>query len=80
VTSLDPERSISQKNRALAGIIGPATFALTIVVLTLVRYDFIVGLVWHPTHRLRRAVAERAALFGSSPLRLSSLIPEARLA
>jgi hypothetical protein len=48
--SLDPERSISQKNRALAGIIGPATFALTIVVLTLVRYDFMVGLVWHPTH------------------------------
>jgi hypothetical protein len=48
--SLDPERSISQKIRALAGIIGSATFALTIVVLTLVRYDFMVGLVWHPTH------------------------------
>ena len=48
--SLDPERSISQKIRALAGIIGSATFALTIVVLILVRYDFMVGLVWHPTH------------------------------
>ena len=30
-------------------MIGPATFTLTIVVLTLVQYDFMVGLGWHPT-------------------------------
>jgi hypothetical protein len=48
--SLDPGEFISQKNRALAGMIGPATFALAIVVLTLVQYAFMVGLGWHPTH------------------------------
>jgi hypothetical protein len=40
---------MSQENRALAGMIGPATFALIIVVLTLVQYDSMVGLGWHPT-------------------------------
>jgi hypothetical protein len=40
---------MSQENKALAGIIGPAMFGLIVVVLTLVQYDFMVGLRWHPT-------------------------------
>jgi Protein of unknown function (DUF998) len=39
---------MSQESRALAGMIGPAMFALIIVVLTLVQYDFMVELGWHP--------------------------------
>src|SRR5918999_206890 len=44
----DLGKSPSQENGALAGIIGPAVFALVVVVLTLVQYDFMVGLGWHP--------------------------------
>ncbi len=39
---------MSQESKALAGMIGPAMFALIIVVLTLVQYDFMVELGWHP--------------------------------
>lgn len=39
---------MSQENKALAGMIGPAMFAFIIVVLTLVQYDFMVELGWHP--------------------------------
>jgi uncharacterized protein DUF998 len=44
----DLGKSPSQQNGALAGIIGPAVFAFVIVVLTLVQYDFMVGLGWRP--------------------------------
>lgn len=37
-----------RESEALAGMIGPAMFALIIVVLTLVQYDFMVELGWHP--------------------------------
>ena len=40
---------MSQENKALAGIIGPAMFGLIVVVLTLVQYDFMAGLGWHLT-------------------------------
>jgi hypothetical protein len=39
---------MTQEKATLAGMIGPATFALVVVVLTLVQYDFMVGLGWHP--------------------------------
>lgn len=39
---------MSQENKALAGMIGAAMFALIIVGLTLVQYDFMVELGWHP--------------------------------
>ena len=42
---------MSQENKALAGMIGPAMFALIIVVLILVQYDFMVQLGWHPIRR-----------------------------
>ncbi len=42
---------MSQENKALAGMIGPAMFALIIVVLTLVQYDFMVQLGRHPIRR-----------------------------
>ena len=35
---------MTQEKATLAGMIGPATFALVVVVLTLVQYDFMVGL------------------------------------
>jgi len=37
-----------QENKALAGMIEPAMFALIIIILTLVQYDFMVELGWHP--------------------------------
>lgn len=37
---------MSQENKALAGMIGPAMFALIVVVLTLLQYGFMVGLGW----------------------------------
>jgi uncharacterized protein DUF998 len=42
---------MTQEKATLAGMIGPATFALVVVVLTLVQYDFMVGLGWHPVRR-----------------------------
>ena len=39
---------MSQRNGGLAGIIGPAMFALIVVVLTALQYDFMVGLGWDP--------------------------------
>jgi hypothetical protein len=39
---------LSQENKALAGMIGPAMFALIVVVLTLLQYGFMVGLGWDP--------------------------------
>jgi hypothetical protein len=39
---------MSQENKALAGMIGPAMFALIVGVLTLMQYDFMVELGWHP--------------------------------
>jgi Protein of unknown function (DUF998) len=44
----DLGKSPSQENGALAGMVGPAVFALVVVLLTLVQYDFMVGLGWHP--------------------------------
>jgi hypothetical protein len=36
------------RRAALAGMIGPALFAFLIVLLTLLEYDFMRGLSWHP--------------------------------
>ena len=39
---------MSERNGGLAGMIGPAMFALIVVVLTALQYDFMVGLGWDP--------------------------------
>ncbi|HEX2182785.1 MAG TPA: DUF998 domain-containing protein [Rubrobacteraceae bacterium] len=39
---------MSHEKGALAGMVGPAAFALVVVALTLVQYDFMVELGWHP--------------------------------
>lgn len=38
------------RRAALAGMIGPVLFALLIFILTLLEYDFLRGLGWHPLH------------------------------
>jgi hypothetical protein len=40
---------MTQEKATLAGMIGPATFALVVVVLTLVQYNFMVGLGCTPS-------------------------------
>jgi hypothetical membrane protein len=40
---------VSERNAALAGMIGPAMFAFIIGVLTVVQYRFMRELGWHPT-------------------------------
>ena len=37
-----------ERNGGLAGMIGPAVFALIVVVLTVLQYDFMVRLGWAP--------------------------------
>jgi Protein of unknown function (DUF998) len=39
---------MSERNGALAGMIGPAMFALIAVVVTVLQYNFLVGLGWDP--------------------------------
>src|SRR3712207_7329654 len=39
---------MSLRNAALAGMIGPAVFALIVVVLTLAQYRFLVRIGWDP--------------------------------
>jgi hypothetical protein len=39
---------MSVRNGGLAGMIGPALFALIVVVLTVLQYNFMVGLGWDP--------------------------------
>ena len=39
---------VSQKNRALAGVVGPVMFGGVISVLTVAQYDFLLRLGWHP--------------------------------
>lgn len=39
---------MSQESRALAGMVGPVMFAFIIIILTLLQYDFMVELGWHP--------------------------------
>jgi Protein of unknown function (DUF998) len=39
---------VSFRNAALAGIIGPAVFAVVVVFLTLAQYGFMMGLGWKP--------------------------------
>jgi hypothetical protein len=42
------ERVITTKRAAVAGMIGPIMFSLLVVSLTLIQYDFMLGLGWHP--------------------------------
>ncbi len=42
------ETSTMTRGAALAGILGPALFATVTVVLTVVQYDFMVGIGWRP--------------------------------
>ncbi len=37
-----------ERNGGLAGMVGPVIFALVVVVLTVLQYDFMVGLGWDP--------------------------------
>lgn len=39
---------VSEKNAALAGMLGPVTFAFIVIVLTVAQYEFMRGLGWHP--------------------------------
>jgi hypothetical protein len=39
---------MSQKSRALAGIVAPVMFGAVIVVLTVAQYDHMLRLGWHP--------------------------------
>ena len=39
---------MSERNAALAGMIGPAIFVLIVIVLTVSQYGFMRGLGWHP--------------------------------
>jgi hypothetical membrane protein len=39
---------VSERNAALAGMIGPAIFVLIVIVLTVAQYGFMRGLGWHP--------------------------------
>jgi Protein of unknown function (DUF998) len=39
---------MSQKNRALAGVVAPVMFGAVILVLTIAQYDFLTGLGWRP--------------------------------
>jgi Protein of unknown function (DUF998) len=39
---------VSLRNASLAGMIGPAVFALIVIVLTLAQYRFMVGIGWDP--------------------------------
>ena len=39
---------MSERNGALAGMIGPAMFAFIAVVLTVLQYNFLVRLGWEP--------------------------------
>lgn len=40
-----------QKIAALAGMIGPALFGAMLVILSVVEYDFMLSLRWHPLYR-----------------------------
>jgi len=39
---------MSQKSRALAGVVAPITFGFVVVLLTIVQYDFMLRLGWRP--------------------------------
>lgn len=41
-------RALTTRRAALAGMIGPALFGCLIILLTLLEYDFMRGLGWHP--------------------------------
>ncbi|HZY56558.1 MAG TPA: DUF998 domain-containing protein, partial [Rubrobacteraceae bacterium] len=36
------------RGAAVAGVVGPALFALVAITLTVVQYDFMIGIGWHP--------------------------------
>lgn len=40
---------MSERNAALAGMIGPVMFVVIVIVLTVAQYGFMRGLGWHPT-------------------------------
>ena len=39
---------MSERNGSLAGMVGPAVFAFVVIVLTVLQYDFMVGIGWSP--------------------------------
>ena len=36
---------------AVGGMVGPALFGTILIALTVVQYDFMLGIGWHPTRR-----------------------------